>query len=1529
MIRIKGSNQNDVITGNLLRSWIEGGDGDDTITGLGQDQIYGGAGNDRLTAGGWGALLDGGDGNDTLTDGASNDVLLGGAGNDSLSSSSGFDWLDGGDGDDSLTINYGAQNGGVAAYGGAGNDSIFFFTVAPNYNLIDAGAGDDRVEVGSAVGFLDIILGAGRDILVLDSVSQSSQINVLDFQAGDGGDRLDFDTLLTSVTSSANITTNPFATGLLSLSQSGTDVFIASNGKPVLILKDVAAGSLTAYNLGGYAANGSIEAPLTLTAAPGGEVLYGASGADTMNGSASRDVFFGGMGNDQLYGGDGVDTLVGGSGDDRLEGGAGGDLLQGGPGADILIGGDGNDTIQTQRGNDSVDAGDGNDSVTISTGSGDTVNATLGAGNDVVSISAVSGTHVNVDGGADADRFTLGFPTGSVQLTLGSGADSLVLNGTYNSNGHIVVTDFETGDAGDWIELTTFLTASLTGWDGTTNPFATNQLRLLQSGADTLIQIDKVAGAGQWLTVATFSNTVASAFTTANLHGLPPDGSAAPGLILASPAFATIGPDTFNGGVGSEVLNGGAGDDILLGNGGNDNLNGGIGNDTLDGGAGNDTLDGGAGIDSIQGGDGADKISVGSGADTVHGGEGDDTIGSSGVGAHLFGDGGNDFIQDNGGAAEMDGGDGDDLLEPWLDGSPTIVARGGNGDDVFFNVGSGLPVFTIDMGAGRDIVSLGGFQSATVTLGAGADVLNINPPFGNGPPPSLIVTDFTVGAGGDVLGLTGLLAQYGTTWAWDTDPFADGHARLVQSGADTLVQVDRDAAGGAYGFATYAILQNVDASTLTRENLGFGTAAGDFFDLRAGARGGWMGFDGDDVFYLGAAFANPFVMSGGGRDDQAAVSGGAGANTIVLQGDYSGGLLMQESSLDLIQTLRLLSHTDASYGGEGAAPFSYVIETDGYAVEDWELLVDASGLGADESVTFDATGEVGMLHMVGGLGDDTFIGGDNDDLLEGGGGDDSLCGGYGLDTLVGGAGDDSYLVDDEGDLVVEQAGEGDDSVVSLVDSYTLAAEVETLVGGLFTGQILIGNALANTILGGEGDDSLDGGAGGDTLAGGLGDDVYYVDTLADVVTENAAEGIDEVRTAVSGYVLPDHVEKLTFTGTGASDIRGNAADNVVTGGTGADFLRLQDGGDDLVDMGAGNDAAYFGAAFTSGDKVDGGTGKDVVALQGDYSGGVTLGAGSLANVETLSLLTHSDARFGGGSASGFSYVVISTDAAVAAGTQLIVNASTLEAGENLVFDGSAETDGSFFIYGGQGTDTLTGGAGVDVFFFGENGRFAASDHIDGGGGNDIMVLRGDYSLVLTGASLVNVETVTLMSGADARFAPVGTPFHYTIVTDDNTVAASATMTFNGGDLAAGETLHFDGSAETNGAFRLFGGKADDVLVGGAGGDLLFGGLGADTLTGGGGNDTFRYQSANESTATALDHILDFSSGDRIDMSRAGHFDFIGGNAFGGHAGELRVENVGGNVWSVQADINGDGAADFVLSVTVADNHALTGGDFVF
>ena len=443
----------------------------------------------------------------------------------------------------------------------------------------------------------------------------------------------------------------------------------------------------------------------------------------------------------------------------------------------------------------------------------------------------------------------------------------------------------------------------------------------------------------------------------------------------------------------------------------------------------------------------------------------------------------------------------------------------------------------------------------------------------------------------------------------------------------------------------------------------------------------------------------------------------------------------------------------------------------------------------------------------------------------------------------------------------------------------------------------------------------------------------------------------------SGAANSSAVESFTYTITGGDTatasitvrgvaspgdrFEGDSNDNVIYGTPDPDIIMLQQGGNDQVYGLAGGDIFYFGGAFGGdifgSDYVEGGDGVDTIALQGDYSGGT---GAAFIGIESVSLLSGSNTRFGDTANNRYDYYLVLRDSNVAAGARLKVNGGNLLAGEEFVFDGSDETDGSFLVYGGNGVDDLTGGDGSDFFFFAGDGRLAAGDTIVGGGGYDALFLRGDYvldfdALVWDGA-IAGVESLTLSSSTDTRYASGGSDFDYEIDWNDGFLASGQTMTVNGGGLVAGETMDFDGSNETDGMFRIFAGAGDDLLHGGAGNDTIYGGLGADVMHGHGGNDTFRFDSVAHSSASGADSIEDFASGDMIDLSKIDasvqgggnqSFTFIGNAAFGNVAGQLRYESMGGNVFHIQGDTDGNGVADFVLELTLADADPITAADF--
>jgi VCBS repeat-containing protein len=407
-------------------------------------------------------------------------------------------------------------------------------------------------------------------------------------------------------------------------------------------------------------------------------------------------------------------------------------------------------------------------------------------------------------------------------------------------------------------------------------------------------------------------------------------------------------------------------------------------------------------------------------------------------------------------------------------------------------------------------------------------------------------------------------------------------------------------------------------------------------------------------------------------------------------------------------------------------------------------------------------------------------------------------------------------------------------------------------------------------------------------------------------------------------------------------LKGDATNNVIVGSDYDEFFDVSQGGTDTVSALGGNDIVFFGSTFTSADVVDGGAGTDTLALQGNY--GLTL-TGNVTNIEGISLLSGANTRFGEPGTNRYDYNITVADANFDGG-QVKINGGNLLAGEDFTFNGAAEDDARFLIYGGFGQENLTGGQQSDIFFF-DGGTFQQGDHVDGQGGYDALFLRGNYTIDFNAAGwtapFTGIENITVTSQSDTRYASTtGGPYNYAITFADALLGAGATLTVNAGLLQSNETLNFDGHLETNGIFRLFGGAGADTLYGGAGNDTLYGGLGADTLYGFGGADTFRYDSVLESTAAAKD-TLAFDHGlDKIDLATidantttAGDdaFRFINTGVFSGtgaaSAGELRAYQVSAatNLWQVEGDVNGDGTADFVLQAYVLDFQPMTANDF--
>jgi serralysin len=220
----------------------------------------------------------------------------------------------------------------------------------------------------------------------------------------------------------------------------------------------------------------------------------------------------------------------------------------------------------------------------------------------------------------------------------------------------------------------------------------------------------------------------------------------------------------------------------------------------------------------------------------------------------------------------------------------------------------------------------------------------------------------------------------------------------------------------------------------------------------------------------------------------------------------------------------------------------------------------------------------------GGAGNDHITGGWFSDTLFGKDGNDVLDGGAGKDKLYGGGNNDTYIVDNVGDQVIENRGEGIDSVKASV-SYSLSNNVENLyltgkdaingtgndLNNLLIGNdsnnILRGNGGNDQLLGGGGNDTLIGGAGADTLVGGLGRDLFVYNTISD----STVEAVDHILDFVSGEDRIDFSGLSKFISGGGhftfvDELVGKAGQIVFNTDSNSTKLSVDFGGDGLADF---------------------------------------------------------------------------------------------------------------------------------------------------------------------------------------------------------------------------------------------------------------------------------------------------------------------------------------------------------------------------
>ena len=1428
-----GSNGADVINGLGGDDYIYGAAGGDTmLSGEGNDKLYGEAGNDTL---------DGGDGDDDVQGGLGSDVLFGGAGNDRLlgyqaysADDAGNDVLYGGAEDDRL-------------FGGDGND-LYLFGRGDGFDTVGDSPNDDgssstdvlRLSAGVLPEHVTLHRMNERDLmLVIDGSNQQLLLSNYYFVDPNGVsdwsiERIEFDGgagavwTATEIASRVEVGTQNSMTGtgsndtfvvdheldvITEATDSGVDTVLASRSYtlPVNIEKITLTGFLN-INATGNALNNE---------------LRGNSGDNVFEGGGGSDVAYGGQGNDTYSNvtpieteNEGTDTLSGLSGSTYtwtygigvvlslpdhvenwdLKGGsstrsntyysvAGNDLdnvlisdgfgfratiqPNGKIGGDILDGRGGADTV--------IIRGDDKPIVYIDN-PGDRV---IGGAYEIRSTVDVVLPEPALYGGGGyipesvTNRLVL---LGSSPISGTGNPINNVLDGSQNTAANTL-----TGGAGDDVYLV---------------GLNDHVVEIAGEGYDQVKFISSSADAGSDVRVADLGMRNIERYVLGGRYG---------GVTLWGDELDNdlrVEFDRFYENLSGRLM-GGAGNDTLNGNTGNDRLDGGTGNDALRGGTGNDTyiIDSATDVITENGSEGLDSAqssvtyTLGANVEnlTLTG-----TTAINGTGNELA-----NVLTGNSANNTLIGGVGDDILLGGTSGtsastsiaSLVIYARGTPVLDVY----PAMQVYVDGVLIQEFIVDAASYTAYTVdptNLGMAASKVDVVFTNDSWRPDlsqdrNLFVQKIEVN--GQTMNATdnGVFYDPGNgAAAFDSLNLRLGQETIYSNGAlhfglgdnDTLDGgAGADQMSGGSGNDTY-LVDNVGDVLTEMSNEGLDTVRSSISHT--------LGTNFENLVLSGSA-----VINGSGNNLNNLLIGNVGNNN--LHGDAGVDTLLGYAGNDWLDGG---AGNDFMYGGQGND--TYVVDSAG------DILAENINEGMDaveSSISHTLGTNVENLTLTGtaainGTGnnlDNSLTGNSANNLLTGGAGNDSLDGGAGADVMAGGAGDDYYVVDNAGDIVTENAGEGTSDSVELYlnANYTVGADIEHVyrygagnwtTTGNAADNYLYGNSGSDTLIGLAGNDVLYGDAGADTLIGGAGDDRYYVDSAGDIVTENANEGVDTVYVFGSGsltYILAANVEN-GYSPFWAGSLTGNALNNTLSGSYGSDTLDGGLGADTLKGWG-GNDTYIVDNV---GDVVSETT--TVVTEIDTIQSSVTYTLG--ANLENLTLT----------------------------GTE------SLEGTGNALANVLRGNGSSSILYGLDGNDTLYAGDGDEAYGGGGNDTLAAENtlawaYLSGEDGDDI--LTGGAG---SGSFIGGLGNDTITGGAGYNYLWGDESYGGTTGGNDLILGGL------GVDFAWGGYGN-DTLSGNDGDDTLLGQQGDDLVYGGTGNDILNGGTGIDTLVGGIGNDTYR------------------------------------------------------------------------------------------